>query len=109
MSSEPQLPVSLTEPLVIDPARTVEADAVAQEIGHGHDHAHCHGRGHGGVSGMNWTDPEFLSVLVTLVFMLLGGFGTWLGLPAGLAPWFFLVAYLAGGWHGTIHGLRSLL
>ncbi len=58
---------------------------------------------------MNWTDPEFLSVLVTLVFMLLGGFGTWLGLPAGLAPWFFLVAYLAGGWHGTIHGLRSLL
>lgn len=107
MSKEQSLPVSLTEPLVTDPARTIEADAIAQEVRHGHDHSHHHGPGI--ISGINWADPELLSVIVTLVFMLLGGFGKWLGLPGEFAPWFFLVAYLAGGWHGTIHGIRSLL
>ena len=56
-----------------------------------------------------WLDVEFLSVVATLFFMLLGGFGAALGLPAAWAPWCFLAAYLAGGWHGTIHGVRSLL
>ena len=59
--------------------------------------------------GFNWPDPEFLSVAATLLFMLLGGFGTLLGLPRRWAPWFFLAAYLTGGWHGTIKGVRSLL
>jgi Cd2+/Zn2+-exporting ATPase len=58
---------------------------------------------------INWADPEIWSVVATLLFMLLGGFGAALGLPAQAAPWFFLLAYLAGGWHGTIHGIRSLL
>jgi Cd2+/Zn2+-exporting ATPase len=107
MSKEQALPVSLTEPLVTDPARTIEADVIAQEIRHDHDHSHHHGAGV--ISGINWADPELLSVVVTFIFMLLGGFGTRLGLPGEFAPWFFLVAYLAGGWHGTIHGIRSLL
>ena len=61
------------------------------------------------LSNLHWADPEMWSVFATLVFLLLGGFGTRLGLPAQFAPWFFLAAYLAGGWHGTWHGLRSLL
>jgi Cd2+/Zn2+-exporting ATPase len=56
-----------------------------------------------------WADPEVWSVLATLLFMLLGGFGAALGLSPQLAPWFFLAAYLAGGWHGTLQGVRSLL
>jgi Cd2+/Zn2+-exporting ATPase len=56
-----------------------------------------------------WMDVELLSVIATLLFMLLGGFGAALGLPVAWAPWFFAAAYLAGGWHGTIHGARSLL
>jgi Cd2+/Zn2+-exporting ATPase len=59
--------------------------------------------------GLNWLDPELLSVVATLIFMLLGGFGAALGLPVAWAPWFFLAAYLTGGWHGTIHGIGSLL
>ena len=63
----------------------------------------------GWLAQVNWADPEVASVVATLVFMLLGGFGTRIGLPAAAAPWFFLAAYLAGGWHGTWHGVRSLL
>ena len=48
-------------------------------------------------------------MILTLIFLLLGGFGAQLGLPAPWAPFFFLIAYLAGGWHGTLHGVRSLL
>ena len=29
--------------------------------------------------------------------------------PPRWSFWFFLAAYLAGGWHGTIHGVRSVL
>ncbi len=54
-------------------------------------------------------DVELLSVIATLLFMLLGGFGAALGLPGAWSPWFFAAAYLTGGWHGTIHGARSLL
>jgi Cd2+/Zn2+-exporting ATPase len=108
MSKDPSLPVSLTEPLVTDPARTVAADAVYRETAPGrehagHDHAHHFG------DGINWLDPELLSVVATLVFMLLGKWGSALGLPAPLEPWFFVVAYIAGGWHGTIHGVKSVL
>jgi Cd2+/Zn2+-exporting ATPase len=56
-----------------------------------------------------WLDVELLSVVATLLFMLLGGFGAAISLPAAWAPWFFGAAYLAGGWHGTIHGVRSVL
>jgi Cd2+/Zn2+-exporting ATPase len=70
--------------------------------GASHHHAHEH-------SPAWWMDVELLSVIATFLFMLLGGFGAALGLPGALVPWFFLAAYLAGGWHGTIHGLRSLL
>ena len=52
-------------------------------------------------------DAEMGSVVATLLFMLLGGFGAKVGLSPQLAPWFFLAAYLAGGWHGTIKGIRS--
>jgi Cd2+/Zn2+-exporting ATPase len=58
---------------------------------------------------VNWAEPEVLSVLLTLLFMLLGGFGARLGFSPQLASWFFLAAYIAGGWQGTIHGVRSLL
>ncbi len=61
------------------------------------------------LEGIDWSNPEILSVAATLLFMLLGGFGTYLGLPAALAPWFFVAAYLAGGWNGAIHGARSLI
>jgi Cd2+/Zn2+-exporting ATPase len=61
------------------------------------------------LSQVNWTDPELVSVVATLVFMLLGRFDGALGLPAAWSPFFFLAAYLAGGWHGTIHGVRALL
>jgi len=61
------------------------------------------------LSGIDWTSPEILCVAATLVFMLLGGFVSWLGLPAVLAPWFFLVAYVTGGTRGAIKGVRSLL
>jgi Zn2+/Cd2+-exporting ATPase len=66
-------------------------------------------RGPGLLANLNWGDPEILCVLATLLFMLLGQFGARLGLPAAFAPWFFLAAYLAGGWRGTLHGVRSLL
>ena len=105
MSQESPLPVSLTEPLVTDPARTVEADAIYRETDQAHRHTHSPSL----LSGINWADPELLSVVATFIFMLLGGFGTSLGLPAGLKFWFFLAAYLTGGWHGTIHGIRSVL
>jgi Cd2+/Zn2+-exporting ATPase len=105
MSQEPPLPVSLTEPLVADPARTIEADVVFRETAPGHRPPPMPGL----LSGINWADPELLSVSATLVFMLLGGFGTKIGLPAALEFWFFLAAYLTGGWHGTIHGVRSVL
>jgi Cd2+/Zn2+-exporting ATPase len=105
MSKDPSLPVSLTEPLVADPAETIAADAVYRETPHDHGHP-----GHRSfLSGINWADPELLSVIATFIFMLLGGFGTALGLPAALKFWFFLAAYLAGGWHGAIHGVRSVL
>jgi len=61
------------------------------------------------LSNVDWADPEVASVPATLLLMLLGGFGAWLGLPAQAAPWFFVAAYLTGGWHGTLHGLRSLV
>jgi Cd2+/Zn2+-exporting ATPase len=105
MSQQSPLPVSLAEPLVTDPARTVEADAVYRETDQAHRHSHPTSL----LSGINWADPELLSVVATFVFMMLGGFGHYLGLPAALSPWFFLVAYIAGGWHGTIHGVRSVL
>ena len=104
MSKEPSLPISITEPLVTDPARTIAADAVYRETDQAHHHRHSPSL----LSGINWADPEILSVAATFIFMLLGGFSVYLGLPAALAPWFFLAAYLAGGWHGTIHGLRSV-
>jgi Cd2+/Zn2+-exporting ATPase len=76
----------------------------------GHDHAHRHAPRAGGFfSQIVWTDPEVLSVLATLAFMLLGKFDGALGLPAVLSPLFFFAAYVAGGWHGTIHGVRALV
>ncbi len=105
MSQEPPLPVSLNEPLIPDPARTIQADAVFRETAPGHRPPPMRSL----LSGINWADPQLLCVEATLVFMLLGGFGTSLGLPAGLKFWFFLAAYLAGGWRGTIKGVRSLL
>ena len=68
----------------------------------------CHGHAHA-AGPVWWLDVELLSVAATLLLMLLGGFGSALGLPGAWAPWFFLAAYVAGGWHGTIHGVRSLL
>jgi Zn2+/Cd2+-exporting ATPase len=105
MSKESSLPVSLAEPLVTDPARTVEADAVFRETAPGHRHPTAPGL----LSGIDWTEPEVLSVIATLLFMLLGKWGYLLGLPSALDFWFFLAAYLAGGWHGTIHGVKSVL
>ena len=99
------MPVSLAEPLVTDPARTIAADAVFRETAPARRPPPMPGL----FSGINWADPEILCVAATLVFMLLGGFATTLGLPAGLKFWFFLAAYLAGGWRGTIKGIRSLL
>jgi Cd2+/Zn2+-exporting ATPase len=93
MSSEPTPSLTLAESAVAAPTHD-----------HDHDHAHSHGGG-----GINWLDPELLSVIATLVFMLLGGFGWVIGLPVETKSWLFLAAYLTGGWHGTIHGLRSLL
>jgi Cd2+/Zn2+-exporting ATPase len=105
MSEEPALPVSLTESLVTDPARTVEADAILRETPPARRPADLPGF----FSGINWADPELLSVIATFVFMMTGRFGHYLGLPAALAPWFYGAAYLAGGWHGAIHGVRSVL
>ena len=61
------------------------------------------------LSGINWLEPEILSVGAALLFMLLGGFGARLGLPVALEPWFFVLAYLTGGWHGAYHGFRSII
>ena len=61
------------------------------------------------LSGIDWTSPEILCVAATLIFMLLGGAVQVLGLPVELKWAFFLAAYLAGGWRGTIKGVRSLL
>ncbi len=105
MSNEPSLPLALSEPLITDPARTVAADAIFRETAPSRRPLSLPGL----LSGINWADPEILSVAATLVFMLLGEFGPALGLPAGLKFWFFLAAYLAGGWHGAIKGVRSLL
>jgi len=103
MSKDP-LPISLTESLVADPARTVAADVVYRETS-----PQTRGAQPGWLASINWRDPELLSVVATLVFMLLGKWGTVIGLPAAAEPWCFLVAYLAGGWHGAIHGVRSVL
>jgi Cd2+/Zn2+-exporting ATPase len=105
MSQESPLPVSLTEPLVTDPARTIAADVIFRETTPGHRPAPMPSL----LSGINWADPEILCVAATLIFMLLGGFGQHLGLPVALAPWFFLAAYIAGGWRATLKGIRSLL
>jgi Cd2+/Zn2+-exporting ATPase len=99
------LPVSLTEPLVTNPAQTVAADAILRELPASRRHTALPGL----LSGIDWTAPDIICVVATFVFMLLGGFGTYLGLPAGLAPLFFLIAYLTGGTRGTIKGVRSLL
>ena len=73
-------------------------------------HAHRHAPPTGGLLlHLNLADPEVASVIATLLFMLLGEFGAGLGLPATWSPFFFLAAYLTGGWHGTIHGIRALL
>ena len=82
--------------------------AVGSACPQGHAHRHAPGTG-GLLSQLNWADPEVASVLATLVFMLLGKFGAGLGLPAAWSPIFFFAAYVAGGWHGTIHGVRALL
>jgi Cd2+/Zn2+-exporting ATPase len=105
MSKEPSLPISLAESLVPDPARTIEADVIFRETAPGRRPAPLPSL----LSGINWADPEILCVAATLIFMLLGGFGTSLGLPAELKFWFFLAAYLAGGWRAAIKGIRSLL
>jgi Cd2+/Zn2+-exporting ATPase len=105
MSKEPSLPISLAESLVPDPARTIEADVIFRETAPGRRPAPMPSL----LSGINWADPEILCVAATLIFMLLGGFGTSLGLDAELKVWFFLVAYLAGGWRAAIKGVRSLL
>jgi Cd2+/Zn2+-exporting ATPase len=104
MSRDPSLPISLAEPLVADPARTVAADAVYREMP-----SQARAGQPGWLASINWRDPELLSVVATLVFMLLGKWGTAIGLPAAAEPWCFLVAYLTGGWHGAIHGVRSVL
>jgi Cd2+/Zn2+-exporting ATPase len=61
------------------------------------------------LSGINWTSPEILCVAATFLFMILGGAVQVMGLPVGFKYAFFLIAYLAGGWRGTIKGVRSLL
>ncbi|HEX4140830.1 MAG TPA: heavy metal translocating P-type ATPase [Candidatus Methylacidiphilales bacterium] len=105
MPKDPSLPISLTEPLVADPARTVAADVVYRETPPGQARAVQPGW----LASINWRDPELLSVVATFVFMLLGKGGTAIGLPAAAEPWCFLVAYVTGGWHGTIQGVRSVL
>jgi Cd2+/Zn2+-exporting ATPase len=94
------------EQVLPTPADVLGGDAPA--CGDGHAHRPRPNAG-GLLSNINWADPEVASVVATLVFMLLGGFGGALGLPAAWAPWFFLAAYLTGGWHGTILGVRALL
>jgi Cd2+/Zn2+-exporting ATPase len=105
MSQESPLPVSMAEPLIRDTSRRVAKDSIQHEA----EHAPRHPPVPGFLAGINWADPELLSVVATFVFMLLGRFGNHLGLPAALDSWFFLAAYLTGGWHGTIHGVRSVL
>ena len=100
-----KLPVSLTEQLVADPAQTVAADAILRELPASRRPPALTSL----LSGIDWTAPDILCVVATFVFMLLGGFGTYLGLPAAFAPWFFLIAYLTGGTRGTIKGVRSLM
>ena len=85
-----------------DAALTLAGTPAHSRAAQSHDHDHKHG-------AAALLDVEMLSVIATFLFMLLGGFGAALGLPAAFAPWFFLAAYLTGGWHGTIHGVRSLL
>jgi Cd2+/Zn2+-exporting ATPase len=88
-----------------DEAALTLPGTTAPAHGHaGHDHPHKHEH-----SPAWWFDVELLSVIATLFFMLLGRFGAAAGLPGVWAPWFFLAAYLTGGWHGTIHGVRSVL
>ena len=104
MSEEPPLPVLLTEPLVTDPAGTIEADAILRETPPSRRPVAVPGL----FSNINWADPELLSVLATFVFMILGRVAE----HHDAQPWawgFYLAAYLAGGWHGTIKGIRSLL
>ena len=55
-----------------------------------------------------FSEPEAWGVVATLLFLLLGQFGSRAGFPLSVSPWFFLAAYLAGGWHGAWHGVRSL-
>jgi len=86
-------------------ALTLDAGGTCPQGGRDHDASHTHVH----APAPWWFDLELLSVIATLLFMLLGGFGAALGLPGAWAPWFFLAAYLTGGWHGTIHGARSLL
>ena len=105
MSKEPSLPVALDEPLIADPARTAEADAIYREAAPGRRPAPTRSL----LSGINWTDPELLSVVATFLFMILGGAAIHFGLDPRLKGVLFLAAYLTGGWHGTIHGLRSVL
>jgi Zn2+/Cd2+-exporting ATPase len=104
MIPESRLPVSLSEPLLTDPARTIEADAVYRETKPGQRPPRP-----GLLSGINWADPEILCVAATLIFMLSGGYAQHRE-PAGqVAFWLYLVAYITGGWRGTIKGVRSLL
>ncbi|MCE0482889.1 MAG: cadmium-translocating P-type ATPase [Methylacidiphilales bacterium] len=98
-----ELPVSLSEPLVTNPARTVEADAILRETPIARRPSLP-----GLLSGINWADPEVFSVIATLFFMLTGGYAEHTGSKSA-AFWCYVAAYIAGGWHGTIHGVKSVL
>jgi Cd2+/Zn2+-exporting ATPase len=104
MSKESAFPVSLTEPLLAGPARTADADAVFRKPAPG-----LRAAPPSLLSGIKWTDPELLSVVATLIFMVLGGCAIHFGWDEPFKFWLFLAAYLTGGWHGTIQGLRSVL
>jgi Cd2+/Zn2+-exporting ATPase len=104
MSKDSPLPIALTNSLVTDPARTVDADAIFRETPPSRRPVTP-----SLLSGINWASPEILSVAATFIFMLLGGYAQHRDLPGHVAFWFYLAAYMAGGWRGTIKGIGSLL
>jgi Cd2+/Zn2+-exporting ATPase len=105
MSNEPSLHLPVTAPSVDGGSAALAGMGMRREIPRERQPAAMPGL----LAGVKWADPEILCVAATLLFMLLGRFGPAIGLPAPLAGWLFLAAYLAGGWRGTIKGVRSLI
>lgn len=100
---------------VLGPGQRPEAVA-GKKHDHDHDHDHDHAEGdghdHGAATGGNWItqNPELALSLLSGILLGIGFFGAqFFSLPEPVAIGLYAVAYIAGGWDLTRHGLPAAL